>query len=110
MRPARPRFPFRPSLRAAGTYQVTVLANSGSTTRAATGFLVIPKAYLRFSTLSLIFPNQQVKTTSAPMTVTIYNIGQSAVTINSIVSSSSVFADTTNCGSSLQAGQRAPSM
>ena len=30
-----------------GTYQVTVLANSGSTTRAATVFLVVPKAYLR---------------------------------------------------------------
>ena len=40
------------------------------------------------------------------MTVTIYNIGQSAVDIDSIVSSSSVFADTTNCRPSLQAGQR----
>jgi hypothetical protein len=86
---------------APGTYQLTVLANSGSTTRTTTTFLTVPTTSLRFSTASLSFPNQQVNTTGAPMTVTIYNIGNSPVNIASIVTSSPVFADTTTCPPSL---------
>jgi hypothetical protein len=88
-----------------GLYQVTVLANSGSTTRTATAFLQVPKTSVRLSTVTLNFPNQQVHTTSAPLTVTIYNIGQAPVNIASIKTSSPVFAHTSTCPSSLSAGQ-----
>ena len=88
-----------------GTYQVTLLANSGATTRTATAFLSVPTTSLRFSTVSLIFPDQQVNTTGNPMTVLIGNFGRSPVNISSIVSSSPVFADTSTCPASLAAGQ-----
>jgi hypothetical protein len=90
---------------APGTYQLTVLANSRGVTRTTTTFLTVPATSLRFSTASLNFPNQQVNTTSSPLTVNINNIGNSPVNIASIISSSTVFAETTNCPLSLRAGQ-----
>jgi hypothetical protein len=89
-----------------GLYQVTVLANSGSTTRTATAFLHVPNTSVRLSTLHLNFPDQLVHTTSAPMTVTMYNIGQSPLSIASIKTSNQVFAYTTTCPSSLDAGKQ----
>jgi hypothetical protein len=90
---------------APGTYQVTVLGNSGSTTRATTAFLEVPATSIRLSTASVNFPNQLVHKKSAPMTVAVYNIGQAPVKITSIRISSRVFEDTTTCPSSLGAGQ-----
>lgn len=57
----------------AGTYSITVIANSGNLTRTVTVQFVVPGASLLFSTVNLNFPNQQVNTTSAAMTVTVTN-------------------------------------
>jgi hypothetical protein len=88
-----------------GIYQITVLANSGSITRTATNFLEVPATSIRLSTASLTFPDQRVHTSSHPMAITVYNIGQAAVNITSVKTSGKIFADTSKCPSSLNAGQ-----
>ena len=66
---------------APGTYQITLIANSGSTTRTSTFFLIVPITSIRLSTASLNFGSVQVGQKSAPQTVTMTNFGQSAVSI-----------------------------
>jgi len=55
------------------------------------------------STTSLAFGNQLVGTTSLPDTVTLTNVGSTALAISSIIPSTN-FIDTTGCSTSLAAG------
>jgi hypothetical protein len=80
----------------AGSYNVTVIANSGNLTRTVTVQIVVPGASLLFSTLNVSFPNQQVNTTSAPLTVTITNKGTKTVTFTSYTMSLTQFAISKN--------------
>ena len=59
---------------------------------------------LSFNPASLTFPNTALTVTSAPMTITVSNTGNGAVTISSIAvtgTNASNFAQTNNCGASL---------
>jgi hypothetical protein len=89
-----------------GTYNVTVVSNSGNLTKMVTAQVTVPTLGFRLNTVLLAYGNQQVATTSAPQTVTLTNYGSTSTKITSIVSSpSSVFAITSNtCGTSLGAG------
>jgi hypothetical protein len=87
-----------------GTYQVTVIANSGSNTRTSTTYLTVPTTSIRLSTVSLSFGSIQVGQQSAPQTVTMNNFGTSAVSITSIAIAEAGFSQTNNCGGSLAPG------
>jgi len=89
-----------------GTYQVTVLANGGSTTRALSTFLVIPQTSLRFSpSMTLNFGTITVGQKSAPQVLTIANFGTKSVTNLAIGTAPAGFSYTKTCGSSLAAGK-----
>jgi hypothetical protein len=93
----------------AGTYSVTVIANSGSLTRTITVQLVVPGSSLLYSTVGLQFPYQQVGTTSSALTVTITNEGTRSVKFTSYTIDASQFAISGNTcpasGTSLKAGK-----
>ena len=86
-----------------GTYPITAIANSGSLTHTLTVSFVVPTTSVRLSTGSLVFANQQIKTTSPAQTVTVTNTGSSELTISTIVASTN-FGETSTCGTSLAAG------
>ncbi len=73
---------------------------------ASNGFLSL-QTTASLSPASIAFGDQNVGTTSPPQTVTLKNIGTSALAINKISvvgTGSSYFSQTNNCGSSLAAG------
>jgi hypothetical protein len=80
----------------AGTYSVTVIANSGNLTRTVTVQVVVPGASLLYSTVSLGFAAQQVGTTSSALTVTITNKGTKSVKFTSYTIDANVFAISAN--------------
>jgi hypothetical protein len=86
-----------------GTYTFTVLGSVGSDTHTVTLSLTVPTTSVRLSTSSLTFAGQGIDTTSSPQTVTLSNIGSSAISIGSIKPTYS-FDETNNCGTSLKAG------
>jgi hypothetical protein len=91
---------------APGTYQFTVLANSGSTTRTATAFLIVPQTSIRISpTVNPNFGSVQVGQQSAPQTLTISNFGKTPVTSLAIGAAPAGFTYTTKCGAFLAAGK-----
>jgi hypothetical protein len=92
------------STTAPGTYPITVIANSGNKTRTVTASLVIPATSVRLSTVNLSFAAQTTKTTSAPQSFTLTNIGKSALALTSIVPSGREYAETNNCGASVATG------
>jgi hypothetical protein len=87
-----------------GTYPITVIANLGSKTRTVTASLVIPATSVRLSTVKLTFAAQNTKTSSAPKSFTLTNIGTKALALSSIVSSGKEYTETNNCGSSVAVG------
>jgi len=87
----------------AGTYPVTVIANSGNLTRTVTVSLLVPVTSVRLSADSLTFPGQIIKTTSGAKKITVTNSGKTSLTISSIAVGSN-FAETNTCGSKLAAG------
>jgi hypothetical protein len=87
----------------AGTYPVTIIANSGSVTHTVTVSVAIPQTSVRLSAASLVFPGQGVGTTSAPQTITLTNTGSLPLALSGI-SSNPVFAETNTCGSLVKAG------
>ena len=76
------------------SYQLVNLTGTGGTT--------MPWATL--SPLSLVFAAQNLNTTSASQPVTLSNTGGAPLTVASIVTSSSNFAQANNCGVSLAVG------
>jgi hypothetical protein len=80
----------------AGTYSVTVIANSGNLTRTVTVQVVVPGTSLLYSTANLNFPSQQVGTTSAALTLTITNKGATSVKFTSYSIDANVFAISAN--------------
>ncbi len=95
-------FTFTPSAVGAigAGFTVTTNAPEGTLTMdlAGTGMTV------SVSPQTLLFDNQGVGTPSAPQTVTFTNLAATPITINGISTTSPVFAETDNCGSSLAAG------
>jgi hypothetical protein len=90
----------------AGTYPVTIVANSGNITHMVTALVTVPAPGFRLSTILLAFGNQTQNTTSAAQTVTLTNNAKTSTKITSIVSNLPVFAIKTNtCGTSLGAGK-----
>lgn len=89
----------------AGTYPVTVLATSGNTTHTVTVEVTVPTTSIWLSAASLTFASQQVGTISTAQTITMQNTGTKSLSITSIVSSSTSFTQTNNCGLSLAAGK-----
>jgi hypothetical protein len=73
--------------------QIIPLAGSG-----------VPSAVVTFSPTSLSFPSQITNTTSAPQLVTLANTGTAAMSITSIVSTTSEFSELNTCGASLAPG------
>jgi hypothetical protein len=90
---------------AAGTYPITVLANSGNMTRTVTMSLVIPSTSLRLSAIALAWGSQQQNTTGSSQAVTLQNFGKNSVSITSITSNTANFTVSHNCGTSLAAGR-----
>ena len=86
----------------AGTYPVTVIANSGSVTHTMTVSLIVPKTSVRLSTTSLSFTGQLVGTASGAQTITLNNTGNAPLSITGI-SINGNFSQTNNCGSSVSA-------
>ena len=62
-----------------------------------TGTGVTGLAQVQFSPTSLVFPATTLNTTSAPQTVVMTNNGQVPVTVTSVATSSTDFAETTTC-------------
>jgi hypothetical protein len=91
---------------APGTYNFTILANGGSTTRASSALLFVPATGLRFSpSMTLNFGMVDVGKKSAPQTLTITNIGTKPVK-NLVFPVAPVgFTYTKTCGLSLGAGK-----
>ena len=93
----------------AGTYSITVIANSGNLTRTITVQLVVPGSSLLYSTVSLGFPATSVGTTSSALTVTITNDGTRSVKFTSYTIDATQFAISANTcpasGHSLKAGK-----
>jgi hypothetical protein len=87
----------------AGTYNFTLLANSGNVTRTAVLSITVPVQTVRLSATSLTFPSQKVKTTSAAHTITLTNLGKVPLVISSI-HLNRPFAETNTCGASVAAG------
>jgi hypothetical protein len=77
-----------------GTYNITVVANSGSVTRTLTLQLVIVSLQLEFSTSTVTFPNTQ-KSKTGTSTVTITNKGSSSVSFTSYTVNNTVYNPTT---------------
>jgi hypothetical protein len=89
----------------AGTYPVTMIANSGNLTHTITALLVVDNT-VRLSSESLAFGNQPVATTSATQSVTVTNTASAALAITSISvggPNGSSFGQSNNCGASLPA-------
>lgn len=89
----------------AGTYPVTVLATSGNTTHVVTSSLVVGEGAVFLSASSLAFPDTQKNYSSPPQSFTIANNSNQDLLITSIVSSSTSFVQTNNCGTYLSSGQ-----
>jgi hypothetical protein len=88
-----------------GTYNVSVVSNSGNLTKMVTAQVTVPTLGFRLNTVLLAFPTENVNTTSPPQSVTLTNYGSTSTKITSIVSNLPVFTITANtCGSSLGAG------
>jgi hypothetical protein len=85
----------------AGSYTLTMIANSGSLTRTITVSLIVPA--VRVSAGSLLFGSQGLGSTSSPRTIQLSNNGATALTISSVVASAN-FAQTNTCGNSVAAG------
>jgi hypothetical protein len=88
---------------APGTYQVTLVANSGSITRTSTVYVTVPTTSIRLSAVSLNFGSLQVGQKSAPQTVTMTNFGKSAISVTAIGVGVG-FAESNNCPKSLAPG------
>ena len=87
-----------------GTYQFSVLANTGSTTRMVEAFLTVPQTSLRFfPSMTLNFGSLEQGQQSAPQTLSIANFGSSPMTNLVIGAAPSSFPYTTTCGSTLAA-------
>jgi len=80
----------------------TVVTNSPDSPQSMN--LVGTGIIMSFSPQTLLFDNQGVGATSAPQTVTLTNTGTTAVTVSSITTSDSQFAQTNNCGTTIAAG------
>ncbi|TAM81530.1 MAG: choice-of-anchor D domain-containing protein [Acidobacteria bacterium] len=94
----------------AGTYTFTVNATDGTISRQATGTLVVVQGpALQITPASLSFPMQTVGTTSSPQTVTVTNSGGAtmklSVSLDGAITPDPNFAETNNCGGSLDAGK-----
>jgi hypothetical protein len=90
----------------AGTYPVTIVANSGNTTHMVTAQVTVPAPGFRLNTILLAFGNQTQNTTSAAQSVTLTNNAKTSTKITSVVSNLPVFAIKSNtCGTSLGAGK-----
>jgi hypothetical protein len=88
----------------AGTYPVTIVANSGNVTHTVTVSVTVPITSVRLSTTSLTFAGQKVGTTSSPQPITLTNTGSLPLAVSGI-SSSGVFAQTNTCGLLLLSGK-----
>jgi len=88
----------------AGTYPISVVANTGNLTKMVTAQVTVPAPGIGLSTMLLAFGNQQMNTTSASQTITVTNHAAAGMKINSIVSNLSQFTETNNCGTGLAAG------
>ncbi len=88
----------------AGTYNFTVLANTGNVTRTVMLQAVVVKRAVRLSTANLFFNNQPVEGTSAGQTVNLTNTGTAVLTISRI-SVPTGFAQTNNCSPSVGVGE-----
>jgi Abnormal spindle-like microcephaly-assoc'd, ASPM-SPD-2-Hydin/Protein of unknown function (DUF1573) len=93
----------------AGTYSVVVIANSGNITHTVTVQLVVPGSTVLFSSANLVFPDQQVNTTSSALTVTLTNKGTKSVSFTSYTVGATEFAISKNTcpasGKTLGAGR-----
>ena len=88
-----------------GTYPITLIATSGSLTRATTVLLVIDTA-VQISTTSLNFGNQLVKTASSPQTVKLSNTSSqplSSLSISISGPNARDYSETNNCPATLGA-------
>jgi len=90
---------------APGTYQFSVLANAGPTTRMVEAFLTVPQTSLRFSpSMTLNYGSVEQGELSAPQTLSITNVGSTPVTNLLVGTAPSSFPYTSTCGSTLAAG------
>jgi hypothetical protein len=87
-----------------GTYPITVIAQSGNSTRTVTASLVVPATSVRLSTVNLTFAGQKTKTTSSPQTFTLTNVGNTALAMTGFVASSTEYVQSNNCGATVAAG------
>ncbi len=85
---------------APGTYQLTMIANDGNTTRTSTVFLTIANTFVRLSSAHLDFGSIQELQKSQPQSFTMTNFGQNPVT-NFVITMPKGFAQSNNCGNSL---------
>ena len=88
----------------AGTYPITIIANSGNVTHTVTISVAVPKTSVRLSTTNLDFGNQPVGSSSNPQTITLTNTG-SVPLVMSGISANGIFSQTNTCGLSVGAGK-----
>ena len=92
---------------AAGTYPITLVANSATTTRVVQVALTVPLTHLSYSTIQLNFPATEANTTSAGMAFTITNTGTTSINLTSFTFSITTFSTSSNtCGATLGAGKK----
>ena len=87
----------------AGTYPVTIIANSGNVTHTVTVSVAVPQTAVRLSTTSLTFSSQKVKTSSDPQNIVVTNTGKTPLAISPISLSGS-FSQTNTCGATIKVG------
>ncbi|WP_263416512.1 choice-of-anchor D domain-containing protein [Terriglobus albidus] len=92
---------YAPKIAGAESGVLTVSDSKGSQTISLTGTGLVPGATL--STADLLFGGRPVNTSSLAQTVIFTNTGTGPVTINSVTTTSN-FADTTNCTGQIAAG------
>lgn len=85
----------------AGSYPITLIANNGNLTHSVTVLFQVKESALLFSPGMLTFPNQQVNIPSSPLSFTVTNLSDDAVTFTSITSTSTNFAQSNDCGTEL---------
>jgi hypothetical protein len=88
-----------------GTYPIVLIASSGSLTHTLTVMLTIDNA-VQFSSTSLNFGNQLIKTTSSAQSITVKNTSSVALTGLSVSvtgANTNDFSETNTCGTSLAA-------
>lgn len=96
---------FKPTVIGSRTGAVTIKDNAGPPTQIVQLFGIGTDVSL--STASLVFPPQQVGTTSLPVSVQLTNVGSTALTISGFSMagpSAADFAQTNNCGAGIAAG------